>query len=191
MTFTSFAAWGAALADWITILGILVAGGSLLVSFRDWRHRQNLESARLAWELANGIHEEENAVNALELLDGETRRVISSRHGSFDLSTLGEIETALRDTNPTDDVDAKGAAIRAAFDSLLYAIDRVRSVYRTKPPIVSENEISPATFYYCDLIVRRHEYVIRYAENGPYRRTVPFILDLASRYSTLSCEKGL
>ena len=149
----------------VTTTGITASMPMMLTLIEAIAGREKAESVARDLGLP-GIHEEENAVNALELLDGETRRIISSRHGSFDLSTPGEIETAQMDTNPADDVDAKGAAIRAAFDSLLYAIDRVRSVYATKPPIVTENEISPATFYYCDLIVRRHEYVIRCEKKG-------------------------
>lgn len=160
-----------------TAIGVVSAAVAVIVSLSRWRaalfeqtRRVRLESARLAWELANSLHEEPLAANALELLDGETARVSAGRHGAHDVSDA-DVKNALAvDVHGRDE---KAVAIRCVFDCMFYALDRMRTAIETG--LISRDDLSAATTYYCNKLVTGYPHVLAYGKKYGYSSTVAFI----------------
>ncbi len=164
-----------------TTIGIFTTAVALIVSLSKWRtalreqtRRYRLESARMAWKLANSLHEEPIASNALELIDSETSRVSTPNHGEHEV-TDEDIKSAL--SVDSHDPTEKAAAIRYTFDSMFYALDRLRSAMEAG--LINLDDISSATIYYCEKLVTNKNFVLAYGAKYAYSSTVKFVEKLA------------
>jgi hypothetical protein len=149
------------------------------MAFKEQARRARLESARIAWELANSLHESPAASNALELLDGEAARVETPQHGAHDVSE-DDVRSALTSGLDQPAPNEKVAAIRFAFDSMFYALDRLRSA--TKAGLISQDDLSSATIYYCQKLTTTHQFALEYGRMA-YPSTVDFVKELGGRPS--------
>lgn len=159
-------------------VGVVSASVAVIASLWRWRstlaeqsRRLKLESAELAWKLANVVHEDPVVVNALELVDGESTTVESPHHGAHEV-TEEDLRSALGVDLDQPASSEKDAAIRQVFDSMFYALDRLRSA--TEAGLVSKEDLSEATIYYCKKFVRTRQFVLEYGAKV-YPRTVSFV----------------
>lgn len=174
----------------VSIVSVAV---TLIISLLKWRsaleeqtRRVSLESATLAWKLANELHENPVASNALELIDGEASKVESPQHGTHDV-TDADLRNALTSDPDRPASNEKDAAIRYAFDSMFYALDRLRSAVHTG--LVSDHDLSSATIYYCRKLVRTHGFVLDYGMIA-YPATVSFIRELGGAPTTTTISRA-
>jgi phage-related protein len=171
-----------------TTISVVATAVAAIISLLTWRsslaeqtRKARLESAQLAWKLANLLHEHEVTSNALELIDGETSQVKTPQHGTYNVTTE-DVRRALDPASSTTDSDIevvpseKDAAIRHVFDSMLYAFDQIRSA--TEAGLISKDVLSEATLYYCRILTTTHSFVLTYGK-GAYPATVNFVKTLA------------
>lgn len=156
---------------------------TLIISLLKWQtalkeqiRRVQLESARLACELANELHEGPVAAYALELIDGESSRVVTPQHGNHEVTDT-ELRNALTIDPDQPASSEKDAAIRHTIDSMFYVFDRIRCGIGSK--LISKNDLSGATIYYCKKLVRTHGYVLDYGMIV-YPEAVSFIKTLSA-----------
>lgn len=168
-------------------VAVVMTAATVIVSLLKWQQalseqtrRVKLESARLAWKLANALHEDPLASNALELLDGEAARVKTRQHGTHNAITNTDLRSAL--SVDTHDPSERAAAIRYAFDSMFYALDRLRSAKESG--LIARKDMSAATIYYCKRLVTTHSFVLAYGARYGYSSTVAFVKALATTDET-------
>jgi hypothetical protein len=167
---------------------VIGAAGTFIVSLWKWQaalkeqtrafaeqtRKAELESAKLAWELANYLHESDVASNALELIDGETFEVKTEQHGDHEV-TDNDLRAALAADPNRPAANKKEAAIRYTFDSMFYALDRIRLAMNAK--LISKDDLSSATLYYCNKLATTHGFVLDYGMHA-YPTTVQFVKEL-------------
>ena len=168
-----------------TVVSIISTAGFLIISLLKWQgalkqqtqafmeqtRRTRLESAKLAWNLANYLHESPVSSTALELIDGEASKVETPQHGKHDV-TDSDLRSALASDPDRPASSEKDAAIRYAFDSMFFALDRLRSAMHTG--LISKDDLSSATMYYCKKLVTTHGFILDYGM-AAYPTTVDFV----------------
>ena len=167
-----------------TAVGVVSTSFFVIISLGRWRsalneqiRRAQLETSELAWDLANKLHENSIASNALELIDGESSRVTTPQHGTHDV-TDADLRQALTRHPDRPTASEKEAAIRHTFDAMFYALDRLRSAMHSE--LISDNDLSSATIYYCQKLATSHGFVLDYGMIA-YPETVSFIKRLGSK----------
>ena len=146
------------------------------------REEQRWRRTRLVWTLTDKIHEDKNVVPILEVIDHETDHLLVG--GTVHAISNKDISDALHfipeRKRPDDfpDTSAKARAIRASFDALFYALERLDHARRLG--LIRLEEVFPATKYYCTIIANQPHY-LAYARRIGYEGAATLVEDLSRR----------
>lgn len=136
---------------------------------RELRWRQ----AEAAWQLLDKIFEDPIAGLAFELIDGERDEVDVPGGGTVHVSEQ-EMLSALDGNCQTG--SAAGPTIRYAFNSVLYALDRLETAIASG--YVREEDVISPTAYYTRLFYRIWPQLLPYAESAGYHRALALVFRL-------------
>lgn len=141
-------------------------GASIRQRSRELKWRQ----AEAAWQLLDKVFEDQVALLAFELIDGERDTVDVPGKGPVAVSR----DVMLSALRPTDETPTGAEPmIRYAFNSALYAMDRLESAIISG--YVREEDIVSPTAYYARLFHGVWPELVPYAESAGYYRALALI----------------